>query len=391
MYKKFSVFYFLSIFLICIGVIFGVKPKNNVAFAEEVNVTSKSAILVDANSGEVLYNKNELERLPIASMCKIMTMLICFENIDNGNLSLDEEITVSERASSMGGSQVFLRANEKYKVFELLKSISVASANDSCVALAEKLYGSEEEFVCKMNKKCEELSLLNTKFSNCTGLPKPEQYSCALDVSKMFSELIKHPKYFEISNIWMQDFVHPDNSVTQMANTNKLIRFYNGCDSGKTGFTSEAGHCLTASAKRNGLRLVSVVIKAPNSKTRFAEVSNMLNYGFNNFESKKIIDSSKNLDLQVAVEKGKKDKIEVCCENDVSITIKKGQSRNFEFVFEPSENIKAPVKIGEIVGKLNVYENGVLISSVNVLSNEEVLRKTYFDVIKDAQLNWNII
>ncbi len=390
MNKKFSVFYFLTGFLLCLTVIFNFSTKQNV-YADQIKTESKSAILVHADSGEILYKKNEMARLPIASMCKIMTLLICYENVDNGNLSLDEEITVSERASSMGGSQVFLRANGKYKASELIKSISVASANDSCVAMAERLYGTEEEFVNKMNEKCQELGLLNTKFSNCTGLPKPEQYSCAYDVAVMFGELIKHQKYFDISNIWMQDFVHNDGNITQMTNTNKLIRFYNGCDCGKTGFTSEAGHCLTASASRNGMRLISVVINAPNSKTRFAEVSNMFNYGFSNFESKKIVDCSKNLEYTVNVCKGKKDKIEVISENSISIVCKKGENRNFEFVFEPLEKIVAPIYTGDVVGKLNVYEKGVLVASVNVLSSEENLKKTYFDVLKETGENWNII
>jgi D-alanyl-D-alanine carboxypeptidase (penicillin-binding protein 5/6) len=300
-------------------------------------------------------------------------------------------VVVSKNASSMGGSQVFLEENGVYKVSELIKSISVASANDSCVAMAEKLYGSEEEFVKVMNNKCTELGLNNTKFSNCTGLPKPEQYSTAKDVSVIFNNLIKHDKYFEISNIWMENFIHPEGRITEMSNTNKLVRFYDGCDSGKTGFTSEAGHCLTASAKRNGLRLIAVVISAPDSKTRFNEVSSMLNYGFSNYECKKIIDKNEILSISAKVEGGKKDNIKIIPQEDFYSLTKKGEKRSYEINFTPNSKIKAPINVGDYVGKISIFENGIEIFSTNVLSNEEVLSKTYFDVLKDISHNFNLI
>lgn len=392
MRKKFSVLYFIFGFIICLSTLFSLSIKGRV-FADEIkkDYSSKSMILIDANTGTTLYSKNENERLPIASMCKIMTLLLIYENVDSGNISLDDEVVVSKNASSMGGSQVFLEENGVYKVSELIKSISVASANDSCVAMAEKICGSESDFVAKMNEKCIELGLSNTKFANCTGLPKPEQYSTAHDVAIIFKNLIKHKQYFEVSNIWMEDFSHPQGRVTQMANTNKLVRFYDGCDCGKTGYTSEAGHCLTASAKRNGLRLIAVVIKAPDSKTRFSEVSSMLNYGFSNFESKKIVDDNSNLDIPLKVEGGKKDYILVKPENSIYILSKKGEKRSLEVSFEPISKIKAPILSGETVGKISIYENGLEIDSVNVVSSEDVMQKSYFDVIKDISLNFNVI
>ena len=390
MRNKFSVFYFLFAFLICFGTLFSFNT-NKSAYADDLKQVSKSAILIDAGSGKTLYSKNENERLPIASMCKIMTLLVIYENVDNGNISLNDDVVVSKNASSMGGSQVFLEENGVYKVSELIKSISVASANDSCVAMAEKLYGSEEEFVKVMNNKCTELGLNNTKFSNCTGLPKPEQYSTAKDVSVIFNNLIKHDKYFEISNIWMENFIHPEGRITEMSNTNKLVRFYDGCDSGKTGFTSEAGHCLTASAKRNGLRLIAVVISAPDSKTRFNEVSSMLNYGFSNYECKKIIDKNEILSISAKVEGGKKDNIKIIPQEDFYSLTKKGEKRSYEINFTPNSKIKAPINVGDYVGKISIFENGIEIFSTNVLSNEEVLSKTYFDVLKDISHNFNLI
>ncbi len=392
MKKSFSVIFILLAFIITIGCFSGFKYKKK-AFADaEINVKSESSYLIDANTGTVIYSKNEDKRLPIASMCKIMTLLLCFEAQKNGELSIDENITISKNASGMGGSQVFLEANAEYSVGELLKSIVVASANDASVAMAERLAGSETEFVELMNKKAEELGMKNTAFVNCTGLPKPNQYSSAKDVSIMFSELLKHPDYFRYSRIWTDKVMHPGERFTEITNTNKLIRFYNGCDSGKTGYTTEAGHCLAASAMRNGMRLIGVVISAPDSKTRFADVSSMFNYGFANYVNKIIIDDKKPLDLNVKIVGGKKDTLEIIAEKPVFIFSKKGDKHSYEIDFNPLEKIKAPIKKGDNIGTITVYdENNVEIATVNVLSNEDVMQKTYFDLVKDVGNNWSLI
>lgn len=394
--KRFSVFFILLAFILTIGCLSCVTKAK--AFANEVNnnvvynleTKSKAQYLVDAYSGTILHSKNECEKLPIASMCKIMTLLLCFEAIDNGELTYDQLICVSENASKMGGSQVFLEANGEYPVGELIKSIVVASANDSCVALAENISGSTECFVEKMNEKAKILGMDNTVFVNCTGLPKPGQYSCAKDVSIMFRELIKHEDYFKFSKIWTDFVLHPKDRKTEITNTNKLIRFYQGCDGGKTGYTSEAGHCLVACANRNGLRLVSVVISAPDSKTRFNEVSSMFNYGFANYVNKKIIDCDKPLDINVEVVGGKKDSMQVVAVNSIYLLSQKNQKRSFEIDFEPITIVKAPIKKGDYVGTLYVYENGIEIAYVKVVANEDVKEKTFFDIIKDIGKNWAI-
>ncbi|MBQ9729564.1 MAG: D-alanyl-D-alanine carboxypeptidase, partial [Clostridia bacterium] len=211
-----------------------------------IQTHAKGAYVMESSSGTEIYSKDAEKRLPIASMCKIMTLLLCFDDINAGRLSLEESVIASERAASMGGSQVYLDANGEYKVQELLKSIVVCSANDSCVAMAERVCGSESAFVDKMNEKAANLGMNNTLFSNCTGLPKDPQYSCAKDVAKMLSELVKNKEYLTYSRIWMEDFTHPSGRVTGMTNTNTLVRFYEGCDGGKTGFTSQAGFCLAA-------------------------------------------------------------------------------------------------------------------------------------------------
>lgn len=393
MKKGYSVIFILLAFILTIGCFSGFTKTK--AFADEQNTSlsakSKTAYLMDYDTKTVIYSKNETQRLPIASMCKIMTLLLCFESIDDGTIAFDDIVVVSDNASGMGGSQVFLETNGEYLVGELIKSIVVASANDACVAMAEKLYGSESEMVSKMNARSAELGMENTNFVNCTGLPQPGQYSCSKDVATMFAELLTHEDYFRFSKIWTDVVSHPKDRKTEISNTNKLIRFYKGCDSGKTGYTSEAGHCLSASAVRNGMRLISVVISAPDSKTRFNDVSSMFNYGFANYVNKIVVDNRKPLNLSVKVDGGKKDCIEVVAEKPVYLFTKRNEQRSVEVNFCPINRVCAPVNIGDKVGELKIYENGIEIDSVAVLANETVAEKTYFDIIRDIGENWALI
>lgn len=388
MKNKFSVLLVLLAFIMSISCLFGYTRKTVNADENDQSFKSKSVYLMDFDTKAVIFSKNEDERLPIASMCKIMTLLISFQAIQNGEISPNDQITVSENAANMGGSQVFLEANAHYSVENLLKSIIVASANDACLAIAEKLCGSEQNFVQKMNDTAQELGMKNTLFSNCTGLPKPGQYSSAKDVATMFSELLKFDEYYKYSNIWMDEISHPKERVTEISNTNKLIRFYKGCDGGKTGYTSEAGHCLAATAKRNSMRLVAVVISAPDSKTRFKEVSSMFDYGFSNYTNKLIIDNKKPLDLKIEICNGKKDTLEVVAERPVYLFTHNNKKRSVEIDFEPIEKLKAPINKGDIVGRIVIFENNIEIDSVNVLSNENISQKTYFDYIDNIIENW---
>ena len=399
MKKNLSVFFIVLAFIISCSVFFGYTLVNR-AFAEEyktesitqnLELKSKSAMLLDADSMTVLYSYNENDCHPIASMCKIMTLLLSFESIDNGDFSLDDTVTVSENAASMGGSQVFLEANAEYKVSDLIKSITVASANDACVAMAELISGSESAFVDKMNEKAREIDMNNTVFSNCTGLPKPDQHSCAKDVATMFSALIKHTDYFEFSKIWMDEISHPKGRTTEISNTNKLIRFYQGCDGGKTGYTSEAGHCLCASAIRNGLRLISVVISAPDSKTRFKEVSGLFDFGFSNYENKFILSANEPLTYFANVKGGKNKTVSVASEYDVKVLSRKNEKRDFEINFIPNNNVIAPITKGERVGVIEVYENGVLCGSSHVIAVTDVAERSYIDSIFDVIYKWSIV
>lgn len=355
------------------------------AYAAELEIKSKEAVLVSADSGKVLFEHNADEKRPIASMVKIMTLLLCFENADSGKFSFDDMITVSQRAASMGGSQAFLDAGSAYMAEELVKSIVIASANDSCVAMAEHIGGSVEGFVNLMNKRADELGMQDTVFVNCTGLPAAGQFSTAKDVSKMFRELIGHKKYFEYSGVWMEDFQHPGGRVTGLTNTNKLIRQYNGCDGGKTGYTSEAMHCLAATAKRGDMRLISVVVGGPDSKTRFDENKKLFDYGFANYESKVFVKSGEAVG-EAAVTGGKKDGVAAVAEKDLVVFGKKGEISGEVRI--SCDKVKAPVRKGDAIGKAYVISDGETIAEINLLAAENVEKATLADIIFKIAENW---
>ena len=344
-------------------------------------ITSREAILM-SEDGQVLFESNATEKRPIASMTKIMTLLCTYDAIDSGKVSLDDDVVASSRAASMGGSQVFLDANATYKLENLIKSIVVCSANDSCVAVAEHLEGSVENFVQKMNEKAKQLGLVATHFENCTGLPAVSQFSCAKDVGVMLSKLIEHPHYFTCANVWMEDFVHPSGRVTGMTNTNKLVRFYDGCDGGKTGYTSEAQHCLAATAKRGDTRVIAVVVGAPDSKTRFKEVSDMFNYAFANYESKLYLANNATVG-NVSVQGGKQSEVEVVSEGKLLAFGKKGNN-DCEVTVELQEGIKAPIARGDAVGTATLTDkNGKVLGQVKLVAKADVAEKTYWDYVKD--------
>ena len=354
-----------------------------VAVEKVEGVEAKSAYLCDFESGTEVYKENESLRLPIASMCKIMTLLLSFEAADAGNLAYDEMITVSENASSMGGSQVFLQTGLSYSASELMKSVAVCSANDSCVALAERIAGSESAFVEKMNARAKELGAENTLFANCTGLPKEPQYSTAKDVALMLRAMLTHEKYYEFSRVWYEDFSHPDGRTTRITNTNKLVRFYEGCDGGKTGFTSQAGFCLAATAKRGEMRLVSVVIGAESSEKRFQSVKNMLNFAFNTYECQKIVEAGKPISDCAAVTGSAKKQISVFPEKTLTNFCRRGETGNLtqEVCLNP---LKAPVQKGEAVGELVLYRDGVELSRCKLLAGEDAKRYTWWEAFREV-------
>ena len=358
----------------------------SIAHANGEHYNSKAALLMDYHSGEILFDQNSTQRLQIASMVKIMTLLLCFEEIDAGNLCLDDMVTISENASSMGGSQAFLDANCDYKVEDLIKSIIVASANDSCVAMAERISGSVESFVEKMNKKAESIGLCDTYFVNCTGLPAPNQYSCAKDVAIMSRELFGFEKYFEYSKIWMFDFVHPSGRITGLTNTNKLIKFYDGCDGGKTGYTDEARSCLSATAVKGNTRFISVIVGAPTAKERNAEISKMFDIAFAKYENKNLVLKNEKLG-EIDVVGGKEKTVSYCAQDDLFKLVNKGETIEPEYIMNFTK-IKAPVVIGDIVGTLDVYLKEIKIGSVNLLAMSNINKAKYADLVGDLVENW---
>ena len=347
----------------------------------------KAAYLMDSGSGECIYKENETQRMPIASVCKVMTLTVCLDAINSGKLSYDDMITASEHAAGMGGSQVFLGAGCQYSVDQLLKSIVVCSANDSCVAMSEAVAGSEENFVAQMNKKAAELGCNDTLFANCTGLPKETQYSCAKDVALMFRNLLQYENYFNYSKVWLEDFVHPDDRVTSMTNTNKLIRKYSACDGGKTGFTNEAGFCLAATAKKDNMRLISAVLGADSSDDRFSSTISMFDYGFANYKNKIVLDKDVTLNDEFEVIGGKKNSFAVCPERNCYVF--SGVDKSPEVTHKiTAYKVKAPVAKGQVVGQIEVYRDGVLCDTVNVVAAEDVKKASFGDYFKDIADNW---
>ncbi|MCH5157718.1 MAG: D-alanyl-D-alanine carboxypeptidase [Clostridiales bacterium] len=348
--------------------------------------TSKAAILLDKDTGTVVFEKNTSEHLPIASMVKIMTLSLAFDEIEKREIPLDTIVTASENAASMGGSQAFLDANADYRLDELLKSIVVASANDSCVAVAEYLYGSVDAFVAEMNSRAAECGMTDTVFVNCTGLPKDGQYSCAKDVAVMFNKLIGHEKFFEYAKVWMYDFEHPNGRITELTNTNKLIRFYDGCDGGKTGYTDAARSCIAVTAKRGDTRLICVTIGAENSKTRNSEVSEMLNYGFSNYKTVYAVRKGDEIG-EFKVNNGKTDTVKAVAAADVTAFIKSGEKCEIELCPQIN-NLRAPIKVGDTVGSVMVKINGAEYASVDALSDSACLKRGYLDVVDEFISNW---
>lgn len=354
----------------------------------EEKLPCKSAYLCDFESGTKVFSENEEKRLPIASMCKIMTLLLSLESVENGELSFDEQITVSENASGMGGSQVFLDTGLSYKAEDLMRTVAVCSANDSCVALAERIAGSESAFIERMNARAKELGADNTLFANCTGLPKEPQYSCAKDVSVMLRELLRHEKYYEFSKVWLEDFAHPDGRTTSITNTNKLIRSYVGCDGGKTGFTSEAGFCLAATAKRGDTRIISVVIGADSSKSRNKTVTGLFDYAFNTYETKPVLESGQSVG-KVSVRGSKIKEMELIAENALSAFGKKGDDSGLNVEYSYPEEITAPIIAGDILGKAVLYRDGVEIARTNLKAKTDATRNSWWDSLRDGARNWN--
>lgn len=338
---------------------------------EDLAPNAKSAIMIEASTGEILFQKNKDEKLVPASMTKMMSMLLIMEEIENGNLKWNEMITTSEKASSMGGSQIFLKVGEKMTVEDLLKGVAIASGNDAVVALAERVSGSEEQFVKRMNIRAKDLGLKNTNFINATGLTADNHYSTAYDMSLIAKELVKHEKILEFTSTY-EDYLRKDTkSPFWLVNTNRLVRFKEGVDGLKTGFTDEAGYCLTATMKKDNMRLITVVMKEENTSKRSADTTKMLDYGFNIYMVQTILDEKTTIEKK-KVELGKTLTTEIVPKENITILNKKSEEQK-NITYKTNINkIIAPVKKGDKVGTIDIIEDNNIISTIDATVKEDI-------------------
>lgn len=347
-----------------------VYAENEADNKVKLDTEAKSCILMEESSGQVLYEENADEQLPIASVTKIMTMLLIMEQIESGALSYDTMIPVSENAMSYGGSTMFLEAGEQLSVNDMLKGIAVASANDGCVAMAEYIAGSETAFVDMMNKKAQELGMTNTHFMNTNGLDEENHYSSARDVAIMSKALIAHKDIFNYTSIWTDEL---RGGKFQLANTNKLIRFYTGANGLKTGSTSQALCCLSATAVRDNMQLIAVVLGSPTSAKRFSSAKALLDYGFANYGVKVLTQEGEEI-IDAAVEKGNAETVKGISGTSLSELRKKSDTGDCERIIELDENIKAPVYKGDRIGTMKFVRGDTEVGSVDIISADTVER-----------------
>ena len=340
------------------------------------NFNSRAAYLIDYDTGKVLYERNPDERYPIASMVKIMTLNIAFDEIAAGRLTFDQMITISDTAAGMGGSQMFLDAGKEYSVSDLIKGITVVSANDASVAIAETIAGSKEAFIDMMNERAAAMGLENTKFVNVTGLPESGQYSTARDVTAMMRKLLGNPDYFKY--------------ISELVNTNKLVRFYKGCDGGKTGFTNDAMYCLSATAKRGDTRVIATVLGAESSKSRNNEISTLFNYAFHNYKTVKLLEKGKAFPAEIKVEGAKDVTVELAADRDLTALEKRGEKRAYELRFVADDGLKAPIARGSVIGKVELIDknSGEVYGCAGIITLTDIEKRSLLDGIGSIFDNW---
>lgn len=375
---------FVSLFLISVLLTSMITPA---VYAEEtsgINLAddARSAILIERDTGTVLYDKNSTEELPPASMTKIMTMLLVMEAIESGKIKENEKVRTSEYAASMGGSQVFLEPGEEMTAEEMLRAIAIGSANDASVAMAERIAGSEEAFVEMMNKKVKDLGLKNTLFQNTTGLPAENHYSTAHDMAIIAKELLKYEQITKFTGTYESYLRENTDKKFWLVNTNKLVRFYPGVDGLKTGYTSEAKYCLTATAEKNNMRVIAVVFGAPTSKARNAQVTKMLDYAFSQYETHPMYE--RNVSIEKAkVSKGDKKKIEAVTSEPISLLTKKGESvEEVKQEIILNKDIKAPLKKGDKIGQLKLVKDGKTIVQSPLVASDDVKEASWWILYK---------
>jgi len=342
----------------------------NIVKANDFDVSVDSAILLEAETGEVIFEKNADKKVPPASITKIMTLLLSMEAIEDGKLNLDDKIEVSRKAESMGGSQIFLPAGVELKLEKLLEAVSMASANDASVAVAEAVGGSYNNFIAMMNERANELGMKNTNFVNSTGLPAENHYSTARDISIMARELIKHEKVLEWTSTWL-DYIELPERKAMVVNTNELIKKYDGLDGLKTGHTQEAGFCLAGTAENNNMRLISVVLNGDTLKEREEATTELMDYGFNTFRKTTVVEKDKKIN-NIVVSNGKKTVTTGTTENEYKTLVRVGQSDNIETKVNLNKEIKAPITKGDVLGQITILKNEEKAGTVNIIAEEKI-------------------
>ena len=375
-----------SIVMIITALIISATIIPTPSFASEVKVdlaeNAKSAILIERDTGTVLFEKNSDERLSPASMTKIMTMLLIMEALEDGKIQWNEKVRTSEYAAAMGGSQVFLEEGEEMTVDELLRAISISSANDASVAMAERIAGSEKQFVKMMNQKAKELGLKDTKFQNATGLPAKNHYSSARDMAILAKELLKHEKITNYTSQYESYLREGTDKKFWLVNTNRLVKFYPGVDGLKTGFTKEAKYCLTATAKKGDMRVIAVVFGAPTSKERNKLITEMFDYAFSQYETKQFYAKGDELG-KVTVEKGQQRNIKIAAGESISLLTKKGEKMDdVKTSLKLNKHIQAPIKKGDEIGKIVLIKNGKVLSENSAIAAENVKPASWWTLYK---------
>ena len=353
-----------------------------------MSLTSPAAILAETATGTIIFEKNADERREVASITKLMTALLVMEAIDRGDVQLNDSVQVSQNAAAMKGSQALLDANATYSLEDLLRTTIMASANDSALALSEYLCGSEEAFVARMNARAGELGMSNTHYVNCTGYPQEGQYTTARDVCTLCCEVAKHPLYTKYSSVWIDKLNHPGGRVTDLTNTNRLVRFYQGCDGFKTGSTDAAKYCLAATAEKNGMRLVAIVLGTPVSQTRFDEARAMLDYGFANYQRIAIANKGDLLGETLPIHGGAADTVDLALGSGLSMLLKNGQQSGLKMELALPEYADAPIAKGDILGTVNVMLNGQVIAKLNCVAATDVPRPGFIEGLYRILHNW---
>ncbi len=347
-----------------------------------------AVLLMEADSGQIIFQMNPDTPRPVASVTKVMTILLTLEQIDRGALSLEDTVTVSPTAAGMGGSQVLLDVGERQDVATLVKSMIVGSANDAAVALAEAMYGSEALCVDAMNRRAEALGMKDTHFENCTGLPAEGQHTTARDVAIMSRQLFAHALYYTFSTVWMEDIDHGDGRITQLVNTNKLLRLLDGCDGGKTGSTGEAGYCVSATAQRGGMRLIAVVLGASSGKERFAIAQQMLEYGFANYRKYPVAVRGTRIRGRLPVIGGTEEGVALMLDGDLTLLLLKGDEQRLQLSPDLPESLPAPVEAGQRVGSVAVTVDGRPVARIPVVACESVEAKGVGRGLRRVLRNW---